>query len=267
MEPGKTAAVAPLEVEARMPEEGLSGQVWVITGGAGAIADSIGRAFAAAGARLVLADLERAHEALAVRARELGAMPLTADLTRVEEAEALVRRVRDDMGRVDGLIHTVGAYAGGRVHEVEPSQYDRLFDLNVRTLFYCVRAVLPVMLEQGEGFLAGFASGPAWRGMGPGAALYAAAKSAVATFLRSLDEELRNRRRPGSETPAGPTGGIRVAVVYPMGVVDTPANRRAMPDADRRGWIDPREIAAALLFAATRGTGARLMELPVYPGR
>ena len=48
MEPGKTAAVAPLEVEARMPEEVLSGQVWVITGGAGAIADSIGRAFAAA---------------------------------------------------------------------------------------------------------------------------------------------------------------------------------------------------------------------------
>ncbi|HEY8552296.1 MAG TPA: SDR family NAD(P)-dependent oxidoreductase [Thermaerobacter sp.] len=304
-----------------MPEEGLSGQVWVITGGAGAIAGRIARAFAAAGARLVLADLDRAREALAARARELGAMSFTADLTQFAEAEALARRVREGMGRVDGLIHTVGTYAGGPVDAVDPAQYERLFDLNVRTLFYTVRAVLPLMLEQGEGFIAGFASGPAWRGAGPRAALYAAAKSAVATFLRSLDAELRERHREarpkaqvppsvaeagqgGREIPpvarakspgeganahengatpqAGATngtagtspppaarsgGGIRVAVVYPMGIVDTPANRRSLPNADPDGWIDPDEIATVLLFAATRGPRGRLLELPVYPGR
>ncbi|EKP94501.1 SDR family oxidoreductase [Thermaerobacter subterraneus] len=248
-----------------MPERELSGQVWVITGGAGAIAGSVARAFAAAGARLVLADV--AGAALEARARELGAEFVPVDLTRAGEAEGLARQVQARMGRIDGLIHTVGTYAGGRVHEVDPAQYDRLFDLNVRTLFYCVRAVLPVMLEQEEGFIAGFASGPAWRGAGPRAALYAAAKGAVATFLQSLDEELREGQPPGSGGAPPSRGRIRVAVVYPMGVVDTPANRKAMPGADPAGWIDPGEIAAALLFAATRGPGGRLLELPVYPGR
>ncbi|GAB6877467.1 SDR family oxidoreductase [Thermaerobacter litoralis] len=235
-----------------MADGDLAGQAWLITGGAGAIAGAIARAFAGAGARLALADLP--GEALVSRAREVGAVAFPVDLTQAGASETMARQVHRHLGRIDGLIHTVGTYAGGRIQEVDPAQYERLFDVNVRTLFHAVRAVLPFMLEQGGGFIAGFAAGPAWRGAGPRAALYAAAKAAVATFLRSLDAE------------AG-EAGIRVVVVYPMGVVDTPANRQAMPEADPRGWIDPGEIAAALRFAATRGPGGRLLELPVYPGR
>ena len=84
--------------------------------------------------------------------------------------------------------------------------------------------------------------------------LYAAAKSAVAALLRSLDAELTE-------------GAIRVAVLYPMGAVDTPQNRRAMPHTDPQTWIAPEAIAEALLFAATRGPRGRLLEIPIYPPR
>lgn len=233
-----------------MPD--LKGRVYVITGGSGAIAGAVAQAFAAAGARLALADVR--EQLLQERAQSLGALALGADLTDPGAAEAMVEQVTERLGRIDGLIHTVGGFAAGKVHEVDPGQYDRMFDLNVRTLFCAVRAVLPKLLARGEGFVAGFAAGPAWRGSGPGAALYAAAKSAVATFLRSLDAELSGTR-------------IQVLIVYPMGVVDTPANRRAMPEGDPAGWIDPAAIADALVFAVTRGPRGRLVELPIHPPR
>jgi hypothetical protein len=58
-----------------------------------------------------------------------------------------------------------------------------------------------------------------------------------------------------------------VAVVYPLAAIDTPANRRATPDADPRDWVDPEEIGRALLFAATRPARGRLVELPIAAGR
>ena len=85
-------------------------------------------------------------------------------------------------------------------------------------------------------------------------ALYAAAKAAVATYLRSLDAELG-----GTE--------IRVTVVYPMGTVDTPANRKSMPEADPMSWINPDEIGEALVYAASRSPQGRVLELPIFPPR
>jgi NADP-dependent 3-hydroxy acid dehydrogenase YdfG len=128
-----------------------------------------------------------------------------------------------------------------------------MLDLNLRTLFTASRAVLPHFVNRGAGFLAGFSASPAWmRSGGGGMSLYAAAKGAVTAYLHAVDDEFGAR-------------GIRTAIVYPLGVVDTPANRRAMPDADPSAWIDPAEIAAALLFAATRGPHGKLTELPISP--
>lgn len=95
---------------------------------------------------------------------------------------------------------------------------------------------------------AAFSSEPGWTGASPGSALYGAAKSAVTTLLRSLD---------GTD--------VRVAVVYPMGAVDTPANRRDMPGFER--FIDPREIAETLVHAAQRSRAGRLLELAIHPPR
>jgi NADP-dependent 3-hydroxy acid dehydrogenase YdfG len=230
----------------------LADRVLIVTGAGGAIAGPIVERFAAAGARLVLADMKREH--VEERARQVGGLPLAVDLGRADGAVEMVRAAIDRFGRLDGLIHTVGGFAMGPLAAADAAAYDRMFDLNVRTLFHAVRAVLPSLVERGDGFVAGFSAGPGLRGEGAGMALYAAAKSAVATLLRSLDGELAGT-------------AIRVAVVYPMGSVDTPANRKASPDADPAGWIDPAEIADTLLHAATRGPRGRLVELAIHPPR
>jgi NADP-dependent 3-hydroxy acid dehydrogenase YdfG len=214
--------------------ENLEEQVYVVTGGKGAIGRTIVAAFEAAGARTVVAGLPEVN------------------LLDAASAERLVQDVLEREGRLDGVVHTVGAFAMGKVHEAPLSDYDRMFDLNVRSLFHVARAVVPHFLNTRRGLLAAFSSEPGYSGAAPGAALYAAAKSAVATLLRSIDGELA-----GSDA--------RVAVVYPMGAVDTPANRRDMPGFER--YIDARDIAESIVHAARRSRAGRLMELAIYPPR
>lgn len=138
--------------------------------------------------------------------------------------------------------------------EVELDSFQRMVDINLRTLVVAIKGVLPGMIEQGSGLICGIAAAPAWTGAGPGMAAYAAAKSGVATYLASMDGELG-------------ASDVRALVIYPMGVIDTESNRQAMPDADPAGWLDPAEIGEAILFAATRSRRCRLLELPIYPAR
>jgi NADP-dependent 3-hydroxy acid dehydrogenase YdfG len=214
--------------------EALDGQVFVVTGGNGAIGRAVVAAFDAAGARTLVADRPE------------------IDVLDAPAVERLVAGVLAREGRLDGVIHTVGGFAMAKVHEAALADYDRLFDLNVRSLFHVARAVVPHFLQTRRGLLAAFSSEPGWSGASPGAALYAAAKAAVATFLRSVDGELA-----GTDA--------RVAVLYPMGAVDTPQNRRDMPGFER--FIDARDIAETLVHAAQRSRAGRLLELPVYPPR
>ena len=222
--------------------------VYIITGGGGAIAGAVAETFRGSGARLTLAD--HSGEVVLRRAEELGALAVVADLTSEAEAARMVEETVRVHGRVDGLIHTAGGFARGPAVEAGSALYERMFDVNVRTLFCAVKAVLPRLLAQDSGFVAGFSSSAVWRGGGAEMALYAAAKGAVALYLRSLEQELRHT-------------GVGVAIVYPMAPVDTEANRRAMPEADTGSWVDPAEIASALLFASTRPRRGRLFELPV----
>ncbi len=230
----------------------LAQQTFLVTGASGAIAASIIDSLADAGARLVLVDREARK--VEERAKQVGGLAVAADLTTVAGAAEMVARAKAHFGKVDGLIHTVGAFAWGKLADADDDVYDRMFDVNVRSLYYAVRAVLPEMLAQNSGFIAGISSQPGWSGASPNTALYGAAKAAVATLLRSLDGEL-----VGS--------AVRVAVLYPMGVVDTAANRRDMPDASPETFIDPAELGATIRFAAERGVRGRVTELPVYPPR
>lgn len=214
--------------------ERLDGHVYVVTGGKGAIGRAVVAAFEAAGARALAADRPE------------------VDVLAPGGAEKLVQETLAREGRLDGVIHTVGGFAMARVHEAPLSDYERLFDLNVRSLFNVAHALVPHFLATGRGLLAAFSSEPGWTGASPGSALYGAAKSAVATFLRSLDGELA-----GTDA--------RTLVVYPMGAVDTPQNRRDMPGFER--FIDPRDIAESIVFAAQRSRAGRVLELAIHPPR
>ncbi len=230
----------------------LSGQVVMITGGSGSLAGAVAKAFHQAGASLALVD--RSHGQILSRVERYTALALEADLTSYKEAVRAVHKIEMRLGLPHVLIHTVGAFSTGPLANSTPEDYDRMMDLNLRSLFNVVQAVLPGMQARGSGFIAGVSAGQAYHGSGAGAALYTAAKSAVAALLKSLDAELRGQ-------------SIGVSVLYPMGAIDTPANRQAMPKADPKNWIDPDGLAEALLFAATSGTQSRMLELPVYPRR
>jgi NAD(P)-dependent dehydrogenase (short-subunit alcohol dehydrogenase family) len=220
--------------------------VFILAGGAGAVAGAVGEVFHEAGARLVLAGPN--ESGLKPRADRWSALAVTADLSSAEGARLVVEETLRTYGRMDGLIHTVGGFAMAPAAETSEELFHRMMGLNVRTLFCTVRAVLPHLLRQGDGFIAGISAGLALGAGGAGMTAYAAAKGAVRGYLRALADEVRPQ-------------GIRVAVVYPMGAIDTPQNRQAMPGQDPAGWIDPLEIGRALLFASTREVRGDLQEL------
>jgi len=224
--------------------------VYIITGGAGAIAGAIAEVFTAAGARVVLADLP--ESAVARRAVELGAQAVEADLGTLGGAERMVAEAAGLFGQVDGLIHTVGGFAMAPAHRADMVHFDLMLDSNLRTLFCAVRAVLPELLARRSGFLAGISSSVVVEGGGAGMAVYAAAKGAVASFLHAVEAEVGGQ-------------GVGVAVVYPYGPVDTPRNRAEMPGVDPSAWVDAQEIGHALLFAATRSPRGRLVRLEIRP--
>ena len=219
----------------------LTDKVFIVTGAAGAIAGSINAAFHAAGAKLALVDRHVVETPFGET--------IQADLDSIIGALEMVRIVLERCGRIDGLIHTVGAFQPSKMLEYDPQTFDAMLNVNLRTLVNTSSAVLPELVKT-SGFLGGIASGQAARGSGAGAALYAAAKAGVAVYLKSVTAEV---------------GSVRSSVVYPMGTVDTPANRRAMPEADPATWIDPLEIAQTFVFMASRGKRGRVLEIEVYP--
>lgn len=224
--------------------------VFILTGGSGAIAGAVAHVLHSAGARLAL--VARDREVVGQRASQLQSLPLVADLSDFHDAVRVVSETVEHYGRVDGLIHTVGGFAMAPAAETSPELFERMLGLNVGTLFNAARAILPHFLEQDRGFIAGFSAAPVWNRNGAGMTAYVAAKGAVAAYLRALDDELAGT-------------GVTTAVVYPMAAVDTPRNRREMPDTDPSGWVDPRAIGEALLFAALRGPRGHLLELPISP--
>lgn len=224
---------------------------FIITGAAGGIAGAVIDVFADAGARLALVDVN--VEPLRERAGVIDGVAIEADLTDPSAVRSMVDRARRSLGGLDGLIHTTGGFAMAKAHQIEMDHYDRLLDLNLRTLVVTAAAVLPGFIEQRQGFVAAFSAAPGWnRGGGAGMSVYAAAKAGVAGFMHAVADESAEH-------------GVSIAIVYPMGVVDTPGNRAGIPDADPARWIDPAEIGRALLFAATRGPRGRISDLPIHP--
>lgn len=228
----------------------LTGRVILVTGAAGALAAAVIPALRQAGATPVLVDLP--GTGLDARASALGLDGHGADLADPVAARDVVARIHADHGRVDGVVHCAGAFAWTRVEDSTDGALDAMLGPNLRSLVGIVRALLPHLRAQGEGFIAGVASQQAWQGGAPGVAAYAAAKAGVAAWLSSLAQELAD-------------SDLRVSTLFPMGIIDTPANRSDMPDADPAGWLGTEELAAAVVFAAQAAGRGRIRALPVYP--
>ncbi|GGO27480.1 short-chain dehydrogenase [Deinococcus humi] len=214
----------------------------MLTGAGGALATAIAQELDDAGAQMVLVGR---GETLARAADRFPATEVIDTDLSDPASVAQLKKVK-----VDILVHTAGAYAMQAVQKATTDDLRAMLDANFLTLFHAVQGVLPNMLKNKDGIILGVSAAQAARGSGPGAALYTASKAALGAYLNSLNDELKAR-------------GVRGCVLYPMGAIDTPANRDA--GLKWETMIDPRGLAKSVAHLLTRPDRAHITELKVYP--
>jgi NAD(P)-dependent dehydrogenase (short-subunit alcohol dehydrogenase family) len=173
------------------------------------------------------------------------------DVTDDSAVAGLISTIVAQHGRLDVLVNAVGGYAGGKaLWELEPRIFDQMLALNLRSGYLLARAVAPVMIRQRDGVIVNVASRSAVD-HAAGAAAYAASKAAAVAMMDSLAADLKGT-------------GVRVNSILPS-IIDTEANRKAMPQADFASWPKPQDIARVILFLCSHD--AKLIHgaaIPVY---
>ncbi|HYS89920.1 MAG TPA: SDR family NAD(P)-dependent oxidoreductase [Bradyrhizobium sp.] len=222
----------------------------VVTGGTGALGSAVVGALVEAGAvchvpYVVAAEAER------FTLRKHAQVKLT-EVTNLAD-EAAVARLYDSVPRLWASIHLVGGFAMAPVAETKRADLMQQIEMNFVTAFLCCRAAVNAIARaSGPGRIVNVAARPAleWRA-GAGMAAYAASKAAVAALTVALAEEVVKQ-------------GILVNAVAPS-IMDTPANRKAMPKADHSAWPKVEEVAATILFLASSDNKVtRGAVVPVY---
>jgi NAD(P)-dependent dehydrogenase (short-subunit alcohol dehydrogenase family) len=217
-----------------MPFEGCV----LITGAAGALGRAVVAHFVADGARLAL--LDRGGPALDSLAGGLPsgiALPLPTDLLDAAAVAASVGRAVERFGVIAAAVHLAGGFTMGEsVAETTAQTWQRMLDLNVNTMLHSSAAVVPVMRRARRGAIINVGAASALKGAAKMGA-YIASKSALMRLTEAMSAELRE-------------DGINVNAVLPS-IIDTPANRASMPDADPRRWVAPEALAAVIGFLAS----------------
>jgi NAD(P)-dependent dehydrogenase (short-subunit alcohol dehydrogenase family) len=212
-------------------------RVALVTGGTGALGQAISGTLLAAGAVVAIpyaVEEERAAlEARLPSEQRARLLAIAADVTDEGAVDKFVQAVRDRHGRVDGLVNAVGGFAGGDLVSTSLAEWRRMMDLNLTSAVVTCRAVLPAMIAAGGGRVVNIASRAVVPPQG-GFIAYTVSKAAVITVTQALAQEVKRH-------------GITVNAVMPS-TMDTPANRRAMPDADRSSWVRPDEVAEVVAF-------------------
>ena len=210
----------------------------LITGAAGQLGHAVVEHFADRGESLALLGRERAAlETLIERLPGTTALPLAADLLDPAQVAAAVDAAVARFGGIAAAVHLAGGFAMGEaVHETPASTWQRMLDLNVNTMLHSAAAVVPVMRRARGGYIVNVGAVSAQRGAARMGA-YIAAKSALMRLTESMSAELRDE-------------GIHVNAVLPS-IIDTPANRQAMPAADPARWVAPDALAAVIGFLAS----------------
>jgi NAD(P)-dependent dehydrogenase (short-subunit alcohol dehydrogenase family) len=225
----------------------LDGRVALITGAKGGLGSFVTEAFLAAGARV--AGASRSIQASDFAHLEFSAMP--TDLSTGDRARKLAADVVARFGRIDALVHVMGGFAGGKsVADTDDAMIEKMLDANYRAAFYIARAVLPQMRQQGTGKILAVSSRQA---VEPGAMVgaYSASKAALVGLIRTI--ALENKDRSISANTVSP------------GMMDTPKNRAADPNADTSQWVHPSQVAELLVhLASDAGSQVNGAAIPVY---
>jgi len=225
----------------------------LVAGGTGGLGSAVSLAFLDAGAKVAVT-YRRSEEFArlknsAARGPELEGHDV--DVTDEASVTTLISSVVSRHGRLDAMVNTVGGYAGGvALWDLDTRVFERMLSLNLRSGYVLARAAVRVMLKQGRGAIVNVASKAAFE-HAAGAAAYAASKAAAVAMIDSLAADWAGK-------------GVRVNSVLPS-IIDTEANRKAMPNADFSKWPKPEDIAHVILFLCS--DDAKLIHgaaVPVY---
>ena len=232
----------------------FAGQVVLVAGGTGGLGRAVSLAFLAAGAAVVVTyrsqgEFETLGKAAGANASSLEGHAV--DVTDERAVGELVNRIVGARGHLDVLVNTVGGYAGGtKLWELETKTFEQMLALNLRAGYALSRAAIVPMLKQKQGAIVNVAAKAAVD-HGGGAAAYAASKAAAVAMMDSLAADVKG-------------SGVRVNSILPS-IIDTEANRKAMPAADFAQWPKPEDIAKVILFLCSED--ARVVHgaaVPVY---
>jgi NAD(P)-dependent dehydrogenase (short-subunit alcohol dehydrogenase family) len=235
----------------------FSGKRVLVAGGTGGLGRAVSSAFLERGATVIVTyrvdkEFDDLKDDLKKVGQNAGSLEgHNVDVTDEAAVHQLVEAILSAHGWLDALVNAVGGYAGGvPLWELESKVFDHMLDLNLRSGYVLARAVVPGMLKQKSGAIVNIASKAAFD-HAAGAAAYVASKAAAVAMMDSLAADLKGT-------------GVRVNSVLPS-IIDTEANRKAMPNADFSRWPKPDEIARVVLFLCS--DEAKLIQgaaVPVY---
>jgi NAD(P)-dependent dehydrogenase (short-subunit alcohol dehydrogenase family) len=209
--------------------EVLQGKRIAVTGAFGALGTVVMRAVVAAGASA--AGIARAPDGDAPAQLRGFVLFGGADISDDLVAKTTLRAVAQKLGGLDALVNIAGAFRWGRVADNGRDIWEQMHRANLLTAVNATRAALPLLSANGRVIYIGAAGAvKAGAGMGP----YAASKMGVAKLAEALAEEVKDR-------------SITVNAILPS-IIDTPANRAGLPDADFSRWVQPQQIADLIVF-------------------
>lgn len=227
----------------------LADKVAIVTGAASGFGRAIAEAFAAEGARVMVADLNTPGAAAVASAIGVAALPFTCDVSCKEDVEAMVSTSVQVFGGVDILVNNAGfTHRNQPMLDVSEAEFDRIFAVNVKSIYLTALAVVPRMEARGGGTILNIASTAGVRPR-PGLTWYNGSKGAALVLTKSMAAELAPKKiRVNAVNPVmGETGLLEQF----MGLPDTPENRARFIAGIPLGRLSrPSDIANAALFLA-----------------
>ena len=228
-------------------EHELKGKVVLVTGADGGLGTYVTRTFLDAGATVVGTSRKIQQSDF----DNPNFTALAAEISTREGAKTLLDQVVARFRTLDVLAHTVGGFSGGQsIVDTDDTTLQRMFDLNLNCVFHMLRAAIPPLRNAGNGRIIAIGSRAAVE-PGAGVGAYSASKAAMVSLIRTVALENKD-------------AGLTANVILP-GTIDTPANRKAIPNADVSKWIQPSSVAELVVWlAGEAGKDVNGSVIPVY---
>ena len=228
-------------------EHSMKDKIVLVTGANGGLGSYVTQAFLDAGATVI--GTSRKIQQSDFSSPSFTAM--SAEISTREDAQTLVDQVVARFGKLDVLAHTIGGFAGGQsIVDTDDATFQRMLDLNLNSLFHVLRATIPVLRKTNGGRIIAIGSRAALE-PGAGVGAYSASKAAMVSMIRTVALENKD-------------AGLTANVILP-GTMDTPANRKSMPNADFSKWVKPASVASLMTWLASdAGKDVNGAVIPVY---